>query len=196
MNIDKAKMKKAYLNRHEVAAQTELFGYFYEMANYFASKQRISNYYKEDYVQLAVARAHKKIDYFDENHINDDGNVSAVFSYFYKVIYNEIRYRMRETRLKKERRPNECSYDTISAMVEDGAAEESVIAVTQEEEQRHVVIDGKVYNRFEVIEAIRRARKFLNKLKKNPDFNPDTDDKIVLEFYHKLKGDYENKLEA
>lgn len=190
MNIDKSRMKEVYFNRQDKTAEAELFDYFYQIANYFVSKQRISSYYREDYVQLAVARAHKKIDYFDSSHINEEGKVSAVFSYFYKVIYNEIRYRMRETRQKRERRPDECSYETISAMVEADGAEDSVIAVTSETEERIVEIDGKVYNREEVILAIKKARKFINKLKRNPDFIPETDDKVVLDFYNKLKGEY------
>lgn len=194
MNIDKSKMKAAYYKRTEVRSMNELVGYFYELANFFVNKAGISTFYKDDYVQAAVERAVKKLDLYDPNHINEEGNTSAVFSYFYKLIYMEIRYRMRETRLKKERRPNTCSYEAISAIIEDEHSEENIVSFTEEDEERHVIIDGRVFKRDEVILAIREARKLLNKAKKNTSFKPDTDDKIVLQFYHKLKGEYEKEM--
>ncbi len=191
MNIDKAKMKAAYYNRDDKKSMEELVGYFYEMANFFVNKFGISTYYKEDYVQLAVERAVNKAHLFDPNHINEEGKPSAVFSYFYKVIYMEVRYRMRDTRMKKERRPNTCSYETISAIIDDENSETNVVAFTQEEEDSHIIVGGRVFNRDEVIEAVRQARKLLNKAKKNADFVPETDNAVVLDFYHKLKGEYE-----
>lgn len=196
MNIDKKKMKNAYYNRKDAKAMNELVGYFYELANFFVNKAGISNYYKEDYVQFAVERACKKFDLYDPDHINEEGKNSAVFSYFYKLIYMEIKYRMRDTRQKKERRPDVCSYETISAIIEDEHSEQNIISLTQEEEDRYVIIAGRVFNRGEVIEAIRKAHKLLNKAKKNTNFIPDTDDKVVLGFYHKLKGQYDAKVEV
>jgi len=189
MKIDKVKMSAAYRNKADPVSFNELVGYFYELANFFASKAAISSYYKEDYVQLAVERAVKKIDLYDPGHINKEGNTSAVFSYFYKLIYMEIRYRMRETRLKRERRPNTCSFEAISAIIEDKHSEYNVISYTEEEEEKYVIIDGRVFNRNEVIEAVKKAKKMISKAKKNAAFIPDTDDKIALEFYHKLKGE-------
>ena len=194
MNIDKAKMKTAYYNREDSRAMNELIGYFYEMANFFVNKAGISSYYKEDYVQFAVERAVKKLHLYDPEHINEEGKVSAVFSYFYKVIYMEVRYRMRDTRQKKERRPNTCSYETISAIIEDEHSADNIVALTEEDEERHIAIAGRVFKRDEVIEAVRKARKLLNKAKKNADFTPDTEDEVVLDFYHKLKGEYEKSL--
>lgn len=197
MNIDKAEMKEAYYNREDPRAMNELVGYFYELANFFVNKAGISSYYKDDYVQFAVERACKKLDLYDPKHINEEGKVSAVFSYFYKLIYMEIRYRMRETRLKKERRPNTCSYEAISAIIEDEHSEESIVSISEEDGDRYIIIDGRVFNRDEVIEAVRKARKLLNRAKKSANFVPDTDDTVVLQFYHKLKGEYEKqKLEA
>ena len=199
MNIDKTKMKTAYYNRTDKKAMNELVGYFYELANFFVNKAGISNYYKEDYVQFAVARACNKLDLYDPNHINEEGKPSAVFSYFYKLIYMEVRYRMRDTRQKKERRPNTCSYDTISAIIEDEHSSDNVIAYTHEDEERHIIVAGKIFNRAEVIEAVKQARKLLNKAKKNVEFIPDTENEVVLYFYHKLKGQYEDsklKVEA
>lgn len=194
MNIDKAHMKEAYYNREDDRYMNELIGYFYELANFFVNKAGISSYYKEDYVQFAVERACKKLDLYDPNHINEDGKNSAVFSYFYKLIYIEIRYRMRETRLKKERRPASVSYEAISAIIDDENSHEEIVQITSEDEERHIIIDGRVFKRDEVIEAVRKAKKLFNKLKKNSDFIPDTDDETVLSFYRKLKGDYEKKL--
>lgn len=188
MNIDKVKMRDAYNNKADQASLNELIGYFYELANFFVNKACISSYYKEDYVQLAVTRAVNKIDLYDPKHINKEGNPSAVFSYFYKLIYMEIRYRMRETRLKRERRPSTCSFEAISAIIEDKHSEDNIIMYTEEEQDRHIIIDGRVFNRNEVIEAIQKAKKLLSKAKKNASFVPDTDDKVVLEFYNKLKG--------
>ena len=192
MNIDKTKMRDAYYNKADQVSLNELIGYFYELANFFVNKAGISSYYKEDYVQLAVERAVNKIDLYDPKHINKEGNTSAVFSYFYKLIYMEIRYRMRETRLKRERRPSTYSFEAISAIIEDKHSEDNVIMYTEEEQEKHVVIDGRVFNRNEVIEAIQKAKKLLLKAKKNASFVPDTDDKIVLEFYNKLKGEYDS----
>lgn len=197
MDIVKADMKRAWENRHEEKYMNELVLNFYELANYFVNKAGISNYYKEDYVQAAVERAVKKADLFNPHHINNEGKVSAVFSYFYKLIYLEVRYRMRDTRQKKERRPNTCSYETISAIIEDSNSEQNIVSITQEDEDKYIIIDGRVFNKDEVIEAAKQARKLLNKAKKNADFVPETDDEIVLEFYHKLKGEYEkSKVEA
>ncbi len=197
MNIDKSKMKIAYYNRENDRSMNELVGYFYELANFFASKAKISSYYREDYVQLAVERACKKIDLFDQNHINKEGKVSAVFSYFYKLIYMEVLYRMRETKQKRDRRPSICSYEAISTIIEDQHSEQSIVALTQEYEERHILINGQIFNRTEVIEAIRKARKLLNKANRNVDFIPDTDDEVVLDFYYKLKGVHgKQKVEA
>lgn len=194
MNIDKTSMKAAYYNRESEPAMNELIGYFYELANFFVNKAGISSYYKEDYVQFAVERAIKKLDLYDPNHINEEGKASAVFSYFYKLIYMEVRYRMRETRLKKERRPNTCSYEAISAIIDDEHSEHEVISLTSRDEGKHVIIDGHVFNREEVIGAVRQARKLLNKAKKSANFEPETDDEMVLDFYHKLKGEYDKSL--
>ena len=197
MDINKAKMAKAYFNRKDQASMNELIGYFYELANFFTNKAGISTFYKEDYVQLAVERACNKLDLYDPAHINKEGNASAVFSYFYKLIYMEVRYRMRETRLKRERRPNTCSYEAISAIIEDKHSEENVIEYTEEEEEIHIIIGGRVFKRQEVLEAVQKARKLLGKMKKDSSFTPDTDDKVVLEFYYKFKGEYDKqKVEA
>jgi len=197
MNIDKAKMAAAFYNRKETASLNELISYFYELANFFTNKAAISSYYKEDYVQLAVERAVNKLGLYNPEHINKEGNPSAVFSYFYKLIYLEVRYRMRETRLKRERRPATCSYEAIAAVIEDKHSEENVIEYTETEEEKFIIIDGRVFKHQEVLEAVAQARKMLGKLKKNSRFIPDTEDKIVLEFYHKLKGEYDkNKVEV
>jgi hypothetical protein len=190
MDIIKEDMKKAWENRNEKVYMNELVKNFYELANYFVNKAKISTYYKEDYVQFAVTRAVNKAHLFDPEHINNEGKISAVFSYFYKTIYMEVRYRMRDTRMKKERRPNICSYETISQMIEDQNSEQSIISITEENKEDHIIIAGNVYNKNDVIEATKKARKLLNKVKKNADFIPDTDDAVVLEFYHKLKGQY------
>jgi len=187
MNIDKAKMSIAYHNKFNKNSYNELIGYFYELANFFANKAGISSYYKEDYVQQAVERAVNKIDLYDPKHVNKEGNKSAVFSYFYKLIYMEIRYRMRETRLKRERRPSTCSFEAISAIIEDRHSEDNIIAITEENQDKYIIIDGRVFNRNEIIEAIKKAKKLLSKAKKNTLFVPDTNDKIVLEFYNRLK---------
>lgn len=194
MNIDKAQMKQAYYNRDHAQHMNKLIEYFYELANFFVNKAGISNYYKEDYVQFAVERACKKLDLYDPEHINEEGKNSAVFSYFYKLIYIEIRYRMRETRLKKERRPNTCSFEAISAIIEDQNSHDDVVHITEEDEKRHVVIDGRIFDRDEVIEAIREARKLFNKVKKNSQFVPETDNEMILSFYHKLKGQHEEQM--
>jgi DNA-directed RNA polymerase specialized sigma24 family protein len=188
MNINKIKMREAYDKKADPVAFNELIGYFYELANFFVSKAGISSYYREDYVQLAVERAINKIDLYNPTHVNKDGNTSAVFSYFYKLIYMEIRYRMRETRLKRECRPSTCSFEAISAIIEDKHSENNVIMYTEEESEKYILIDGRVFNRNEVIEAIQKAKKLLSKSKKNASFVPDTNDEIVLEFYNKLKG--------
>lgn len=201
MDIVKEDMKKAWELREESPKHMkELVGNFYELANYFVNKAKISNYYKEDYVQFAVMRASNKAHLFDPTHINNEGKVSAVFSYFYKLIYLEIRYRMRDTRQKKERRPNTCSYETISAVIEDQNSESNIVSISQEDEEKFIIIAGRVFNKDEVVDAAKQARKLLNKAKKNTDFVPETSNEIVLEFYGKLKKDYDKeqveKLEA
>lgn len=194
MNIDKAKMHVAYCNRRDTASLNELIGYFYELANFFVNKAGISSYYKEDYVQLAVERAVNKLDLYNPKHINKEGTTSAVFSYFYKLIYLEIRYRMRETRLKRERRSPTCSYEAISAIIEDKHSEDNIVILAEEaDDEQHIIIDGRVFKRQEVLEAVQKARKLLAKAKKDSDFIPDTDDQVVLEFYNKLKGAHEKQ---
>jgi len=192
MEINKQEMKDAFYSRNEERSQAKLIAMYYEMANYFVNKAKISSWHKEDYVQYAVARACRKEHLYDPNHINKEGKVSAVFSYFYKLIYMEIRYRMRETRQKKERRPGTCSYDKISAIVEDQHSADNITEINGENEDTFVMIDGRVYERNEVIEAMKTARKLLKKVKKDSTFIPEVDDKVVLNFYNKLKGIYDS----
>lgn len=194
MNIDKAEMKNAYYNREGKAEMDKLIKMFYEMATYFVNKFGISTYHRNDYIQFAVTRAFNKLHLYDPDHINDEGKISAVFSYFYKVIYMEVRYRMRDTRMKKERRPNTCSYETISAIIEDKNSEQNIVSLTQEDEERHIIVDGRVFNRDEILTAAKQAKKLLNKVKRNVDFVPETTDPITLELYGRLKEEYNKSL--
>lgn len=192
MNINKQEMKEAFYTRHEKESRAKLITMYYDMANYFVNKTKISSWYKEDYVQQAVDRACRKEHLYDPNHINKEGKVSAVFSYFYKLIYMEVRYRMRETRQKKERRPSTCSYDLISAIIEDQHSTDPIAEINGENENIFVMIDGKVHNKDDVIEAMKAARKLLKKAKKDSTFIPEVEDKVVLNFYNKLKGVYDS----
>jgi hypothetical protein len=193
MDIDKASMLAAYENRSDPKAYKELIGYFYEMADFFTNQSKVSPYYKDDYIQEAVTRACNKLHLFNPRHINSAGQISEVFSYFYRLISFHVKYCIRDTSLKRQRRPATCSYDVISAMVGDPTEENGydfgdfgniaqntfdIADPNYENKDRFVSIDGGVYPYSEVMEAMREldsVKKLLNK-----DVN------LVCEFKHSL----------
>jgi hypothetical protein len=193
MDIDKASMLAAYNNRDNPKEYAKLIGYFYEMADFFTNQSKVSPYHKDDYIQEAVTRACNKMHLFNPHHINSEGNVSEVFSYFYRLISFHVKYCIRDTTLKRQRRPATCSYDVISAMVGDPTEENGydfgdfnniaqgtfdIADPNFEDKDRFLNVDGNVYPYAEVMNAIRELESVKKQLSK--DVN------LVCEFKHKL----------
>lgn len=205
MDINKAEMLVAWKNRNnDVNAMNTLVGDFYELAGFHCNKYKISQSLRDDYIQEAVERAVNKAHLFDPTHVNNDGKTSAAFSYFYKLIYLAIIYRMRDVKMKKDRRPDTCSYEVISAIVQDNKYDDidSGLIVNLDEdmeaEDKYIEVDGRIFKKDEILAAAKKAKKLLNKANKNADFVVEnaTDDIQVLDFYKKLKINHENKVEA
>lgn len=159
MNIDKQAMETAWQNRHDDRYMNELMGYFDQMAHFFANKFKIRSWLREEFMQESTIYAIKALDKYKPS------KKSTPFSYFYKVFYTGFLYLMRREKMKSDKRPKMCSFESFSSSLsrDNLEYEDSHFAAPDEDEESFVYIDGECFEREYVREAVKEAKRLKRK---------------------------------
>ncbi len=107
MNIDKAEMTLAYMNKDDPKYFNKFIGFIDQIGNFCVRRLKIDPNYRDDVKQIAVEHAYRKMDHFDPT------CGSAAYSFFYKVILRRCLYELRDMNKKKNRMPDICSLDKL-----------------------------------------------------------------------------------
>ena len=157
MNIDKAAMEAAWLSRSDPKEYKKLLGYIDEMANYFASRLKISLNIRDDILQEVRFTAVGAIEKYETQ------RKSSVFSFFYRTIYTAFLYFLRKDYHKSLRQVATCSYDVISNTVGDDQDSNPNEPFYNTHEDEIIEIGGMLFNKEEILKAAIEAKKLYRK---------------------------------
>jgi hypothetical protein len=201
MDIDKAEMTLAYMNKDNPKYFNKFIGFIDEIGNFCVSRLKIDPNYRADVKQIAVEHAFRKMDHFNPDH------GSAAYSFFYKVILRRCLYELRDINKKKNRMPNICSLDklynscsddsddptqipidiTKSAFISDVSSdiEEDDVLYNPADDLEIVMINNKPYNRMYAFQKAKEAKTIVRRekliLRRNRLFSLKTEEYFKIE---------------